>query len=115
MRTNTSMFLKFSTSLIVYILVTGTYCITKDGGNQLALVYVSISIALLEFVGVLIYHILIRIFKFQAVKQLKWIHVKQVREIFKTKFLNVKDIELNEAVNTSTTTFSLREPLLESL
>ncbi len=97
------------------ILVTGTYCITKDGGNQRALVYVSISIALLEFVGVLIYHILIRIFKFQAVKQLKWIHVKQVREIFKTKFLKVKDIELNEAVNTSTTTFSLREPLLESL
>ena len=96
------------------ILVTGTYCITKDGGNQLALVYVSISIALLEFVGVLIYHILIRIFKFQAVKQLKWIHVKQVREIFKTKFLKV-NIELNEAANASTTTFSLREPLLESL
>ncbi len=97
------------------ILVTGTYCITKDGGNQLALVYVSISTALLEFVSVLIYHILIRIFKFQAVKQLKWIHVKQIREIFKTKFFKVKDIELNEAAKASTATFSLREPLLESL
>ncbi len=97
------------------ILVTGTYCITKDGGNQLALVYVSISIALLEFVCVLIYHILIRILKFQAVKQLKWIHVKQVREMFTKKLFKVKDIELNEAANASTTTFSLREPLLESL
>ncbi len=97
------------------ILIIGTYCITTDGEIQLTLVYVSISIALLEFVSVLIYHILIRIFKFQAVKQLKWIHVKQVREIFKTKFFKVKDIELNEAANTSTTTFSLRESLLESL
>ena len=76
--------LECSFVLNLVILVGGTYHVNHSGGNQLAVGYTSVSIALITFIGILVYHI------FQQLRSTKlWKKVPK---------LNLK-FNFNQAVN----------------
>ena len=112
--------LESSFTLNMIILVGATNHVNHSGGNQLAVGYTSVSIALITFIGILAYHI------FQQMRHTKlWkkvpklnLELKKLRKKLNKK-LNTKqteDINLNDLQNDLTESVKfdqLREPLLD--
>ena len=85
-----------------------TYHVKLSGGDQLAVGYTSVSIALATFIGILAYHI------FQQLRQTKlWKKVPKVN--LKFKKLNTKQKVDNHINDQSVEMNQLREPWLEDL
>ena len=105
--------LEGSFALNLIVLVGATYCVKLSGGNQLAVGYTSVSIALATFTGILAFHI------FQQVRHTKlWKKVPKLN--FKVKKLSMKEAENinleNPTNNAKAANFDqLREPWLEDL
>ena len=102
--------LEGSFTLNLIILVGATYYVNHSGGNQLAVGYTSVIIALVTFIGILFYHI------FQQLR-----HTKLWKKVPKLNLkLNTKQVEnnLNNPVNDPAESMNLdqlREPWLEDL
>ena len=99
--------------LNLIILVGATYHVSHSGGNQHAIGYTSVSIALATFIVILVYHI------FQQVKLTK-LWKKMPEWDLKFKKLNMKQTvdKLNTPINDPTESVNLdqlREPWLEDL
>ena len=107
--------LEGSFMLNLIILAAATYHVKLSRGNQLAVGYTSVSIALAIFTGILTYHI------FQQLRHTKlWKKVPKVNLEFKklNKKLNTKQDNLKNFAEDSTESGNfdqLREPLLEEL
>ena len=101
--------LETSFILNIIILASGTYCIIKGGGNQLAMSFLSTGLVLTEFVGITFFHILRRMGNPTLNQKLK-IHWHALM-----KKIKAKNVELEKQVSLSTTTEDIRESLLESL
>ena len=105
--------LEGSFALNLIVLVGATYCVKLSGGNQLAVGYTSVSLALATFTGILAFHI------FQQVRHTKlWKKVPKLN--FKVKKLSMKEAENinleNSTNNAKAANFDqLREPWLEDL
>ena len=105
--------LEGSFTLNLIILGAATYYVNHSGGNQLAVGYTSVIIALATFIGILFYHI------FQQVRHTKlWKKVPKLN--LKLNKLNTKQAvnNLNNPVNDpaeSVNLDQLREPWLEDL
>ena len=86
-----------------------TYHVQLSGGDQLVVGYTSVSIALVTFSGILVYHI------FQQLRQTKlWKKVPKLKLDFKK--LNTKRTrDLDNSISNPTTFDQLRESLLEDL
>ena len=83
--------LEGSFALNLIILAAATFFVTHSGGNQLAVWYTSVSIALITFIGILAYHI------FQQVRHTKlWKKVPKLN--LKFNKLNIK-LNIKQAVN----------------
>ena len=97
--------LEGSFALNLIILVGATSYVNHSGGNQLAVGYTSVSIALITFVGILVYHI------FQQLRSTKlWKKVPELNHTFNRPNRKPAD---NLAVKTESS--RLRESLLEDL
>ena len=105
--------LEISFILNIIILASGTYCIIKGGGNQLALSFLSTGLVLTEFVGIIFFHIWRRTVNPTLYQKLIISSKICWHAIMKKN--KSKDIELEKQVSLSTTTVDIREPLLESL
>ena len=84
--------------------------VTREGG-QLAVGYISVSIALTTFIGILAYHI------FQQLRHTK-LWKKMPKLNLKFKKVNTKQDNLNDPINDPTESVNLdqlREPWLEDL
>ena len=105
--------LEGSFTLNLIILVGATHYVNHSGGNQLAVGYTSVIIALTTFIGILFYHI------FQQVRHTKlWKKVPKLN--LKFNKLNAKQVvnNLNNPLNDPTESANLdqlREPWLEDL
>ena len=95
--------------LNLIILVGNTYHVSHLEGNQLAVGYTSVFIALTTFIGIFVYHI------FQQLKHTKlWKKVPKLNLEFKK--LNMKEAQENPNNNFKVADFDqLREPWLEDL
>ena len=106
--------LEGSFTLNLIILGAATYYVSHSGGNQLAVGYTSVSIALVTFIGILCYHI------FQQLRHTKlWKKMPKPNLQLKKK-LNTKQAvnNLNNPTNDPTESMNLdqlREPWLEDL
>ena len=105
--------LESSFTLNLIILVGATYHVNHSGGVQIAVGYISVSIALVTFIGIFTYHI------FQQVRHTN-LWKKLPKLDLKFKKLNTKQAvnNLNNPTNDSTESVSLdqlREPWLEDL
>ena len=103
--------LETSFILNIIILASGTYCIIKGGGNQLALSFLSTGLVLTEFVGIIFFHILCRMANPTLCQKLI---ISKIRWHAFMKKNKPENIELEKQVSLSTTTVDIREPLLES-
>ena len=101
--------LEGSFALNLIMLVGATYCVKLTEGNQLAVGYTSVSIALVTFIGIFAYHIL------QQLRRTKlWKKVPKLNLEFKE--LNTKQAVNNANNNPMIANFDqLREPWLEDL
>ena len=104
--------LEGSFALNLIMLVGATYCVKLSGGNQHAVGYTSVSIALATFIGTLSYHI------FQQLRHTKlWKKMPKLK--LELKKLNTKEAEnsLDNAINNPMVANfdQLREPWLEDL
>ena len=105
--------LEGSFALNLIILAAATFFVNHSGGNQLAVGYTSVIIALATFIGILAYHI------FQQLRHTKlWKKVPKLN--LKFNKLNTKQVvnNLNNPINDlieSTNIDQLREPWLEDL
>ena len=105
--------LEGSFALNVIVLAAATSYVNHSGGNQLAVGYTSVTIALVSFIGILAYHI------FQQLR-----HTKLWKKVPKLN-LNFKKLNTKPAVNNLNNPFNnsiesanldqLREPWLEDL
>ena len=94
------------------ILAVSTMFVLKIGGNQEALFYTSGTIALLEFLGILVYHIYYQAKKLRRVRE--WGSATLAMCIKKPKD-EEENVDLIESTHKVThTTVDLREPLLEN-
>ena len=96
------------------ILASGTYCIIKGGGNQLAWSFLSTGLVLTEFVGIIFFHILRRMANSTLYQKFIIISSKIHWHAFMKKN-KAENIELEKQASLSSTTVDIREPLLESL
>ena len=78
--------LEGSFALNLNILSSATYYVSQSGGNQLAIGYTSVSIALVTFIGILTYHI------FQQLR-----HTKLWKKVPKLNLSELK--KLNKKLN----------------
>ena len=103
--------LESSFVLNLVILSVANYHVSHSGGNQLAVGYISVSIALTTFIGILVHHI------FQQLRHTKlWKKVPKLN--LKFKKLNTKQNNQNNPINDPTESVNfdqLREPWLEDL
>ena len=99
--------------LNLIILVGATYHVNHSGGNQLAVGYTSVSIALVTFIAILAYHI------FQQLKHTKlWKKMPELDLKFKTLNTKQRVDNLSNQINDPTESMNLdqlREPWLEDL
>ena len=95
--------------LNLIVLAGATYYVQISEGDQLAVGYTSVSIALVTFIGILAYHV------FQQLRQTKlWKKMPELK--LELKKLNMKEAEENPNNNFKVAEFDkLREPLLEDL
>ena len=110
--------------LNLIVLSVATYHVQLSGGNQLAVGYTSVSIALATFIGILAYHIFQQLRNTKVWKKVPKLNMKLRFKKMKTK-LNKKlsakqteDISLNDLTNDLTESVrfdQLREPLLDDL
>ena len=105
--------LESSFTLNLIIVVGATYHVKLSGGNQLAVGYTSVSIALVTFILIITYHI------FQQMRRTKlWKKVPKLNLEPKKLKTKQKVLNLNNPVNDSTESANLdqfREPWLEDL
>lgn len=95
------------------ILAVSTLFVLKIGGNQRALFYTSGTIALLEFVGITMYHVYCQVSKLSRVR--KWSSAV-VSKFKKPKKKKEDNFDLTESTQPVThTTVSFREPLLDNV
>ncbi len=100
------------------ILSAGTYHVLRSDGNQVALVSTSVGVALLTFVGIVIYHILVQLRGTKVLDKVTKI-IKSSRAVnFVSTFSHSenepsKDFESSIVELPTTTWVGLREPLLE--
>ena len=97
--------LESSFALNLTILSAATFHVKLSGGNQLAVGYTSVAIALVTFIGILAYHI------FQQVRATRlWEKIPKMNQGFHNQNLNHAVINNAEGVEDFS---QLREPLLE--
>ena len=99
--------LEASFILNICILTSASFHVQVTRGNQAALTYFSIGIAFVEFVGIIIFHLCLRLKIFQRSKCLKCISVVKIR-----KSSNETELERHDSTVT-TNILDIREPLLE--
>lgn len=95
--------LEASFILNICILMSASFHVKVTHGNQAALTYLSITIAFVEFIGIVIFHLCLRIKIFQRCKCLKF-NMK--------KSSNETELERHDSTIT-TNALDIREPLLE--
>ena len=98
------------------LLVFATYYIDRSGGNQMAAINTSVSVTLLVFVGILLYHILVLRLKLDKVSAKDW--MMKISEMLNRNKAQMETTAspLDVSTNTSPETvsyISLRELLLE--
>ena len=96
--------LEASFILNICILTSASFHVQVTHGNQAALTYLSIAVAFVEFIGIIIFHLCLRIKIFQSCKCLKF---KKVN-----KSSNETELERHDSIVT-TNVLDIREPLLE--
>ena len=97
--------LEGSFALNLIILVGATYHVKLSGGNQLAVGYTSVTITLVTFIGILVYHI------FQQVRATKlWKRIPKLNRELNENHVAANPVCIPEVVEDSS---QLREPLLE--
>ena len=97
--------LEGSFALNLIILVVATYHVKLSGGNQLAVGYTSVTIALVTFIGILVYHI------FQQVRDTKlWMKIPKLNRELDEIHGVANPVRIPEVVEDSG---QFREPLLE--
>ena len=97
--------LEGSFALNLIILAAATYHVKLSGGNQLAVGYTSVTIVLVTFVGILVYHI------FQQARDSKlWKRIPKLNREFNEDHAAANPVCIPEVVEDSS---QLREPLLE--
>ena len=105
--------LESSFTLNLIIVVGATYHVNHSGGNQLAVGYTSVSIALATFIGILAYHI------FQQMRDTKlWKKAPKLNLEFKKLNIKLTKQAVNNPINDLTESANLdqlREPWLEDL
>ena len=95
------------------IFAVSTMFVLKIGGNQEALFYTSGTIALLEFFGILVYHIYHQTKKLRRVRE--WALATVAKQCIKRPKDEEENVDLVESTCKVThTTVGLREPLLEN-
>ena len=104
--------LEFSFALNLIILVGATFYVNHSGGNQLAVGYISVSIALITFIGILAYHIFQQMRSTKLWKKMPKLKLKSNRQ-YTVQVVNecVDSITLKEIADFS----RLCETLLEDL
>ena len=101
--------------LNLLVLIFATYHVKLTEGNQLAVGYTSVIIALVTFIGILAYHILQRLRQTKLWKKVPKLEFKKLNNKLKTK--QTKD-NPNNPIDDHTESINfdqLREPLLEDL
>ena len=96
--------LEASFILNICILTSASFHVQVTHGNQAALTYLSIGIAFVEFIGIVIFHLCLRLKIFQSSKCLKYISMR--------KSSNETELERHGSIAT-TNILDIREPLLE--
>ena len=99
--------LEASFILNICILTSASFHVQVTHGNQAALTYLSIGIAFVEFVGIVIFHLCLRIKIFQSFKCFKFSIMMKIR-----KSSNETELERHDSTVT-TNVLDIREPLLE--
>ena len=109
-------FIEYSFFLNLGILSSATLFTTLTDGDQAAVVYTSVAIALATFMIIIIYHILVRVTKEQQRQRfIQWFITKQkaIKSMVKNSYgKNSQNVHLQPATHNSF--IELREPLLES-
>ena len=110
--------LEASFLLNICVLTSVTYHVQalKDYHTQALLTHISVGIAFIEFVGIVIFHTVLRLRKVKCLQQLKLIkRASKALTTFKTKKQPLTDVVVMDEGRASTTvTFvAIREPLLE--
>ena len=106
--------LEASFILNICILAIASYHIRLVGGNQLTVTYISVGIAFTEFVGLIFFHIFLRVRKKKNFKKIRSNVILCADKLF--PLLKVKkrfNKEKREMVPIDTTVVAIREPLLE--
>ena len=107
--------------LNIGVLATGTLYVRSVGGRQEILAYTSLSIALITFLGILIYHVLTQIRGSHVWKEIIWPKLQRMRQ--QTATLVHRDLSDTETQGAepeivchapTTTSINLRELLLET-
>ena len=96
--------LEASFILNICILTSASFHVQVTHGNQAALTYLSIGIAFVEFIGIVIFHLCLRLKIFQSSKCLKYISMR--------KSSNETELERHGSI-AATNILDIREPLLE--
>jgi predicted outer membrane repeat protein len=99
--------LEASFILNICILTSASFHVQVTNGNQAALTYLSIAIAFVEFIGIIIFHLCLRIKIFQRCRCLKFNILTKMR-----KSSNETELERHDSTVT-TNALDIREPLLE--
>ena len=112
--------LEGSFALNLNILSAATYYVSHSGGNQLAVGYTSVSIALVTFIGILAYHVFQQLGRTKLWKKVPKLNLREFKKLNKklNKKLGTKQPEenLNNLTNDITETAKLdqlREPLID--
>ena len=103
------------------LLAAATHHVRLAGGSQAAVVYTSVSIALVTFVGIVCYHVYLqfkdreianRILKMKVQRMLKVFHTKQEAEVAADEVHAENHGDARAEVAVPVTYIELREPLL---
>ena len=108
--------LEASFILNICILAIGTYHTKMTEANQLILSLFSAGIAFVEFLGILLFHIFLRIRNKPHFKVWKIMCVNFFKKVYKNSVqqgLPVQEIKPLDNTNVTTTAIDIREPLLD--
>ena len=97
-----------------------TWIVSHSGGNQLAVGYTSVSIALVTFIGILAYHVFQQLSRTKLWKKVPKLNLREFKKLNKklNKKLGTKQPEenlnnLTNDINKTAKLNQLREPLID--
>lgn len=110
--------LEASFILNICILATATYHVRSIEGNQMVVTYLSVGVAFLEFVGIVVFHIYLRLRGTKLLESIKSGMLVErtrdlVRRVWKKSSPLEPAVEYTKRPEPSRTVVDLREPLLE--